>query len=60
MKFILAESYFHTLDPFAIQITETFGLRWYGLAYAVGFLVFWLFVRRMAKRGRSPVTLVAD
>ncbi|MEE8487423.1 MAG: prolipoprotein diacylglyceryl transferase, partial [Gemmatimonadota bacterium] len=59
MMTILAESYFHTLDPFAIQITETFGLRWYGLAYAVGFLVFWLFVRWMAKRGRTPLTVQA-
>ncbi len=28
----------HNLDPFAIQITETFGVRWYGLAYLGGFL----------------------
>jgi len=31
--------YVHDLDPFAIQFTETFGLRWYGLAYMAGFLV---------------------
>lgn len=28
----------HNLDPFAIQITQTFGVRWYGLAYLAGFL----------------------
>lgn len=56
MFIVLAESYLHDLDPFAIQFTESFGLRWYGLAYAVGFLIAWLFIRWMAKSGRSPLT----
>jgi phosphatidylglycerol:prolipoprotein diacylglycerol transferase len=57
MLTVLAESYLHRLDPFAIQFTENFGLRWYGLAYAVGFLIAWLFIRWMARSGRSPLTV---
>jgi len=31
------------------------GIRWYGLAYAVGFLLAWAMVRWVAKRGWSPI-----
>ncbi len=31
-------SYVHDLSPFAIQFTENFGIRWYGLAYLAGFI----------------------
>ena len=54
---ILAESYFHTLDPYLVRFTEGFGLRWYGLSYAAGFLIAWLVIRWMAKTGRSPLTV---
>jgi phosphatidylglycerol:prolipoprotein diacylglycerol transferase len=59
---LLAESYIHRLNPFAIRFTETFGVRWYGLAYAAGFFVAWMFIRWMAKSRRSPMTVrdVAD
>ena len=53
---LLAESYFHTLDPYAIRFTESFGLRWYGLSYAAGFVIAWLVIRWMARSGRSPLT----
>ncbi|MCB0329552.1 MAG: prolipoprotein diacylglyceryl transferase [Bdellovibrionales bacterium] len=33
----LHTAYLHTMDPFAIQFTESFGIRWYGLAYLAGF-----------------------
>jgi phosphatidylglycerol:prolipoprotein diacylglycerol transferase len=52
----LAESYLHTIDPFAIRFTEGFGLRWYGLAYLAGFLVAWLVIRWFAATDRSPLT----
>jgi len=55
---LLAESYLHQLDPFVIQFTDTFGLRWYGLAYVAGFIVAWLMIRWMAKTGRSQLTVV--
>jgi len=53
----LADSYLHRLDPWAIQFTESFGIRWYGLAYAAAFLIGWLFMRWMARTGRSPMTV---
>ena len=46
---MLAESYLHRLDPFVFQITETIGLRWYGVAYIAGFFTAWLIFRWMAK-----------
>jgi phosphatidylglycerol:prolipoprotein diacylglycerol transferase len=51
----LAQSYVHRLDPFAIEFSEGIGLRWYGLAYAAGFVIAWLIVRWFAKTGRSPL-----
>lgn len=52
----LAESYLHKLDPFVVQFTETFGLRWYGLAYVTGFIVAWLLLRWLAATRRSVLT----
>ncbi len=48
-------SYLHQLDPFAIQITETFGLRWYGLAYIAGFIIAWAIIRWMGKKKISSI-----
>ena len=50
----------HTLSPFLIRFPEGFplpGIRWYGLAYAFGFVAGWLLVRRVARAGRTPLTL---
>jgi phosphatidylglycerol:prolipoprotein diacylglycerol transferase len=47
----------HTLDPFAIQFGGGFGVRWYGLAYAVAFLLGWLLFRWFARTGRTMLTL---
>jgi len=44
-------TYIHHLDPFAIQFTETFGVRWYGLAYVAGFLAAFLLLRWFVKLG---------
>jgi phosphatidylglycerol:prolipoprotein diacylglycerol transferase len=49
------QSYLHQLDPFAIQFTESFGLRWYGLAYIAGFLVAWAAIRWMGQRKITPI-----
>ncbi len=43
-------AYLHQLDPFALQLTDSFGLRWYGLAYIAGFLVAWIAIRWMGKK----------
>ncbi len=52
---MIDKSYLHQLDPFAIQITETFGLRWYGLAYIAGFIVAWALIRWMGRKKISTI-----
>ena len=50
----------HSLSPFLFRFPEGFplpGIRWYGLAYAFGFVAGWLLVRRVAKAGRTPLTV---
>ncbi len=42
----------HDLDPFAIHISGDFGIRWYGLAYLMGFFSGHLLIKFLAKRGR--------
>ena len=49
------QSYLHQLDPFAIQITESLGLRWYGLAYIAGFIVAWAVIRWMGQKKITPI-----
>lgn len=45
----------HHWDPFVVRFTDNFGIRYYGLAYLLGFLAAaWLLVR-YAKAGRSAV-----
>ncbi len=55
-------TYFHTLDPFAIQFSEAFGIRWYGLAYLAGFLAGYWVIRALASRGRIllPIAQISD
>ena len=48
--------YFHNLDPFAIQITENLGIRWYGLAYIAGFLTGYFFLLYLSKKNLTPLT----
>jgi phosphatidylglycerol---prolipoprotein diacylglyceryl transferase len=59
---ILAEAWFHTLSPFAIRFTETFGIRWYGLSYIAAFLIGWGLLKWMADRRivRIPPERVGD
>jgi len=52
---MLADAYLHTLDPFAIQLTETIGLRWYGLAYITGFAFAWFIIQWMGKNKLSLI-----
>ncbi len=52
---LLAESFVHTLNPFAVQFSDSFGIRWYGLAYMTGFIVAWLLVRWLSRSGRIPL-----
>lgn len=49
--------WFHDLSPFAVRFTSTFGLRWYGLSYALGFLMGFLMLRLLAKRHATQIPL---
>ncbi|MDD2765175.1 MAG: prolipoprotein diacylglyceryl transferase [Opitutaceae bacterium] len=52
----------HDLSPFIIRFGENFGLRWYGLAYVLGFLAAGWMLLRYHRAGRSalPPGQVAD
>lgn len=55
-------AWLHDLDPVIWRISGDFALRWYGLSYAVGFLLAWLVLRQLASRGALciPRDRVAD
>ncbi len=55
-------AWLHDFDPFVLRITQDFGVRWYGVAYALGFLIAWGQLRWLARRGASRLsdTRVAD
>lgn len=53
---VLAESIVHTVQPFALDFGGGFGIRWYGLSYAAGFLAAWLIIRVLARHRRTPLT----
>ena len=48
----------HNLDPFLWQISGTFGIRWYSLAYLTGFAFAMVFMTWMARRGKTSLTEV--
>ena len=54
---MLADSLLHTMDPFAVRLGGGFGVRWYGVSYAAGFLVSWLLMRWMSLTRRTPLTV---
>lgn len=43
--------YIHHMDPYIFRITETFGPRWYGLAYLLGFVAGVFFLQKLSRRG---------
>lgn len=45
----------HDISPFVLRISEDFGIRWYGLSYAASFLIGWLLLRWLAKRGATHI-----
>jgi phosphatidylglycerol:prolipoprotein diacylglycerol transferase len=53
-----ADAYFHTLDPFLVRFPASWpiaGIRWYGTAYAIGFLIAWWMIRIIARRQWSQL-----
>lgn len=52
--------YVHTPHPFLIRFTENFGIRYYGLAYVLGFVAAAVLLHFYWKRGRSPLSPTAQ
>jgi phosphatidylglycerol---prolipoprotein diacylglyceryl transferase len=48
-------AHLHTMGPFLFEIGSGFGLRWYGLSYTAGFVIGWLVLRWLARRGVTPI-----
>lgn len=44
-------TYVHDLNPVLLRITEALQVRWYGLAYLMGFVAGYLLLRNLARRG---------
>ncbi len=47
--------WFHDLSPFLVKFTPTFGIRYYGLAYALGFTFAYLFLRFLSRRNATLI-----
>jgi phosphatidylglycerol---prolipoprotein diacylglyceryl transferase len=47
--------YVHNLSPNLITFTENVAVRWYGLAYVLGFYLCYLVVHQLAKKGLSEL-----
>jgi phosphatidylglycerol:prolipoprotein diacylglycerol transferase len=45
----------HDLSPIALQITQGFAIRWYGLSYLAGFAAAYLLLRFLAKRHATRI-----
>jgi phosphatidylglycerol:prolipoprotein diacylglycerol transferase len=43
-------AWLHDLSPFVVRLTDSFGIRWYGLSYALSFAIGWLLLRWLARR----------
>ena len=51
MPLTLADAWLHDLNPFVLRFTDTVGIRWYGLAYALAFVAGYLQLKFLARRG---------
>lgn len=47
--------YVHNLSPFLWEFAPGFGIRWYGMAYAVGLLIGWWILIQAARRQWTPL-----
>jgi phosphatidylglycerol---prolipoprotein diacylglyceryl transferase len=49
------EYWLHNLNPFLIRFGEDFGIRYYGMAYVLGFVVAYLLLVHYHRKGKSPL-----
>ncbi len=47
--------WFHDLSPFLVKFTPSFGIRYYGLSYALGFTFAYLLLRFLARRNATLI-----
>lgn len=52
---MIVGAWLHDLDPFVWRISGDFGVRWYGVAYLLGFFVAYLLLRFLAVRGATQI-----
>lgn len=55
MSVALLAAWLHDLSPFAVRFWGGFGLRWYGLSYAIGFVIAWIILRWLITRGAAQI-----
>lgn len=48
-------AWLHDLNPFILRIAGDFGIRWYGLSYVLGFVIAFLAIRWLGKRGATAI-----
>lgn len=51
-------AWLHDWSPIIVKFTDTFALRWYGLSYALGFLIAWAWLRLMSRKGMTPLSVL--
>ncbi len=54
MTLILADAWLHTLDSVVVSLGPV-KIRWYGLAYVLGFVLGAMLIRFLARRGATPI-----
>lgn len=47
----LGDAWLHDLSPFLVRFSGDFGIRYYGLSYALGFFLGWVALRVLIERG---------
>ncbi len=52
--------YIHQMDPFLIQFTDNFGIRWYALAYILAFVVGYYFMIHLVKHKKTVLKKTKD
>lgn len=50
-------AWLHNLDPIIFRISGELAVRWYGVSYLAGFVIGWALLRRLAKTGRTPLSV---
>src|SRR5262249_13161159 len=48
-------AWLHTLDPVLVRFTDSLAIRWYGLSYVAAFLIGWLILRTLGRRGYTKI-----